>query len=108
MSGGRKDDSDKPRMELLSNIAARGTAEVLTRGAKKYGDHNWRRGIAWSRLLGACMRHLMAFTDGEDLDGETGLPHLDHLACEVQFLQEEFRTRKDLDDRWKPEVKRSK
>lgn len=102
MEEGRKSDNGKPPCELLSSIALIGTAQVLGFGAKKYASHNWRGGIAWSRLLGACMRHLLAVIGGEDLDPETGLPHIDHLAAEVMFLQEFFRTRKDLDDRYRP------
>ena len=104
---GVKHDGEKLPMDLLSVYAIEGTAAVLQAGAKKYSAHNWRGGIVWSRLIGACLRHLLAFMKGEDLDKESGLPHLDHLACEVMFLQEFYRTRKDLDDRWKqPETKK--
>jgi hypothetical protein len=81
------------------------TARVLGFGAKKYADHNWRGGFKWTRLVGALMRHTLAFLGGQDLDPETGLPHLDHAACCIMFLQELYRTRKDLDDRYHvPEV----
>ena len=99
---GIKHDSDKTPCELLSPTAMLGTAEVLAFGAKKYAPNNWRKGLAWSRVIGAILRHMYAFMQGEDLDQETGLPHLDHAACEIMFLQEFFRTRKDLDDRFKP------
>lgn len=102
---GRKDDDGKPRTDLLSAIALEGTACVLAHGAKKYGPHNWRRGIKWSRLIAALLRHTFAFMRGEDLDPETGLPHLDHMSCCVTFLQEFFRTRADLDDRYKEPAK---
>lgn len=99
---GTKHDAGKPPMGLLSGIALRGLATVLGFGKGKYAAHNWRGGIAWSRLIDACVRHLFAFIDGEDIDPESGLPHIDHLACDVMFLQEFYRTRKDLDDRYKP------
>lgn len=102
---GKKADNGKTPCELLSPIALSATAEVLGFGAKKYAAHNWRKGLVWSRILGAIFRHLLAFMQGEDLDKETGLPHIDHVACEVMFLQEFYRTRKDLDDRYKPETK---
>lgn len=101
-TGGQKADTGKAPCELLSPDAMLGTAQVLAFGAKKYAPNNWRKGLAWSRLIGACLRHLYAFMRGEDLDPETGLPHIDHLACEVMFLQEFYRTRRDLDDRYKP------
>lgn len=99
-----KYDSSKPRMELLSAIALEGTAAVLTYGAAKYSANNWRKGFAWTRIIGSTMRHLLAFARGEDLDPETGLPHLDHAACNIMFLQEFFRTHKHLDDRYVPSL----
>lgn len=61
-------------------------ARVLAFGAEKYGAHNWRKGMRWSRLLGAAMRHLAAFERGEILDPETGLHHLGHFGCCIMFL----------------------
>ena len=98
---GHKADSGKPPCELLSPDAMLGTAAVLAFGAKKYAPNNWRKGLAWMRIAAAIMRHLFAFMKGEDLDPETGLPHVDHIGCETMFLQELYRTRKDLDDRYK-------
>ncbi len=99
---GLKADSGKAPCELLSPQAMLGTAEVLAYGAKKYAPNNWRKGLAWSRIIGAIMRHMFAFMLGEDLDPETGLPHIDHAATEIMFLQEFYRTHKHLDDRYKP------
>ena len=93
---------DKRRVDLLDPIAIAGLADVLTFGASKYGDRNWERGIEWSRVYGAALRHLLAFWGWEDLDPETGLPHIDHAACNIHFLQRYFRTHKNLDDRPKP------
>lgn len=96
---GTKYDTSKSRCDLLSAIAMQATAQVLTHGAAKYGDHNWRRGFKWSRLLASTFRHLFAYMCREDVDPESGLPHIDHVATNVMFLQEFYRTRKDLDDR---------
>src|SRR5579864_6250785 len=101
ISTGIKHDSGKIRMELLSSIALRKISEVLTFGSKKYGDHNWRGGILWSRVLGAAFRHLSSYMGGEDKDKETGLSHIAHLGCCVMFLLEYEETKKELDDRFK-------
>lgn len=103
MSDSLKHDGGKAPMQLLSSIALHATSMVLAFGANKYKAHGWRAGIQWSRIIGAAFRHLCLFMGGEDIDAESGLPHVDHLACCVMFLQEQYRTRKDLDDRWKPE-----
>lgn len=101
MSNGTKHDAGKAPLDLISPIAIVATAEVLAHGRAKYGPHNWRGGLSYGRLLAAVLRHLFAFMRGEDLDPETGLPHLDHAACGIMFLQEFYRTRKDLDDRYR-------
>lgn len=70
------------------------------------GDRNWERGIKWSRVFGATLRHLFAYWLGQDHDPETGLPHIDHALCNVGFLAEYFQTRKEFDDR--PKLSRNK
>lgn len=102
MNTGTKHDGDKPRMDLLDTAALQGLADVLTFGAKKYAPHNWRNGINYSRLIAASLRHLTAVNKGEDIDPESGLLHVDHLACCVMFLSNYMHTgRTELDDRWK-------
>lgn len=99
-SGGTKFDDKKVRLELLSPIAIEEMGKVLTFGATKYDAHNWRKGIKWSRVLGASLRHIMAFMGGQDKDPETGLNHLAHAACCIMFLLEYEITHKELDDRY--------
>lgn len=98
--GGKKFDTDKVRMELLPVEALVGTAKVLTFGAKKYDDRNWEKGIKYSRVYGALMRHMTAWWNGEDTDEETGLSHLHHAGCCMMFLQTFVeREQEGLDDR---------
>jgi len=97
---GKKFDGGKVRVDLLSPIAMEEIAKVMTFGATKYGDNNWRKGIAWSRVLGALLRHTFAFMRGEDNDPETGICHLAHAGCCIMFLLEYQNTHKELDDRY--------
>lgn len=97
---GVKHDAGKPRMELLSTIALREMSVVLTKGAQKYADHNWRKGMAWSRLGGAALRHVFAWLGGEDKDPEFGCHHLAHAAVCCMFLIEYAVTKTGTDDRW--------
>ena len=101
MSSGVKHDSEKPRMDLLSTKALIQVAKVMGMGAKKYGDSNWRGGLAWSRVIGAALRHLTAFNDGENIDPESGLSHIAHLSCCAMFLLEYIETHPELDDRYR-------
>ncbi len=66
------------------------------------GEHNWRKGFKWTRLIAASFRHLVAIAKGEDIDPESGLPHVDHLACCVAFLSEHHSDKLGQDDRYKP------
>jgi hypothetical protein len=95
-----KADAGKLAVELLPFRALLSVGSVLEFGASKYGEHNWRRGLAWSRLLGAALRHLMAWGAGEKLDPESGLPHLAHAAASVLFLLELEIDGIGPDDRW--------
>lgn len=65
------------------------------------GDHNWRQNMSWSRLYAATLRHLTQWWLGQDLDSESGLPHLAHAACNLLFLIEYQYTNTKLDDRYK-------
>ena len=103
-AGGLKFDTEKPRMDLVDPHALEQLAAVLTFGAKKYAAHNWRKGIAYSRLIAAAMRHINAFNAGEDLDPESGLPHVAHAMCCMMFLLGMMQARPDLDDRYKREL----
>jgi hypothetical protein len=99
---GKKFDAFKPPMALISSKAMMELAKVLGFGAKKYAEHNWRKGMSWSRLISAALRHISAFNDGEDLDPETGLPHTAHALCCLMFLTEYALTHSGTDDRYKP------
>lgn len=100
-----KYDSSKPRMDLLPFEALEEVARALAFGAEKYGDHNWRGGMQWSRLVAALLRHVSAFVKGEDRDSESGLSHLAHAACCTLFLLSYVITSKGTDDRYKGENK---
>jgi hypothetical protein len=86
---GRKDDSNKPRWDLLPFKGLEQIVLVLTHGAKKYAPENWRVVKDWRwRYFRAALGHIVAWWSGEKLDPETKLPHLAHAACCVLFLLE--------------------
>ena len=70
---GVKFDRGKVRLDLVPTEAIHALGRILTAGAAKYGEHNWRKGMAWSRVYGAAQRHLTAFWSGDDIDGESGM-----------------------------------
>lgn len=88
MSGGAKHDEGKPRMDLVPHLAFKEVAKVMGFGSAKYDSYDWRKGLEYGRLYGAALRHMNAFWDGEDLDKESGLPHLAHATCCLMMLYE--------------------
>lgn len=97
--GGRKEDNNKSPLSLISRRANELEAQALAFGARKYDAWNWAKGMKWSRLLDAALRHLYAYADGEDLDSESGLSHLAHARCCVGFLLDYEKSHPELDDR---------
>lgn len=85
---GQKFDAGKAPLDLLPFDALIRVAHVLDLGARKYGRFNYRKGMAWGRLLAACFRHLFAWASGEGVDRESGQSHLAHAACCILFLLE--------------------
>lgn len=86
MTEARKDDSDKPRMDLIPPEALTALGSVLGMGADKYGERNWEKGMSWGRPYAALMRHLIAWWGGEDKDPESGMSHLHHVLTNAAFL----------------------
>lgn len=99
---GIKHDQGKIRLDLIPVEAKEALGRVVTYGASKYADNNWRKGIAYSRLIAAMYRHLAMFEKGVDIDEESGLRHVDHALTNLAFLATFIEEgRDDLDDRYR-------
>ena len=95
---GVKYDTDKTPYDLLDPVALEGLGNVLKFGAKKYASWNWAKGISYSRLIAALLRHTFAILRGELIDPESGLPHIDHVGCCWMFLSHHMAVRPDMND----------
>ncbi len=98
-SGGKKYDNGKPNLSLLPARAIMELGKVLSYGEEKYGAHNWRKGIKFSRNIAAALRHIFKHLSGEDIDPESGCLHLAHCCVDLMFILEYLGIRSDLDDR---------
>jgi hypothetical protein len=77
----------KTPLGLIPPFAMEQTALAHKHGAEKYGPFNWRdTGVCASTYINAMMRHINAFRDGENLDPESGISHLAHIACSCNIL----------------------
>lgn len=73
-TGARRDvQSNKPRYELIPVAALKRLAELYARGDQKYGEHNWQKGMPFSRVVASMLRHVYAYLEGERTE--------DHLAA---------------------------
>ncbi len=101
MSEPKKHDMGKTDMNYIPSLAMEEVAQVMSFGAKKYGDYNWAEGtgIQWSRYFNACLRHLWEYWRGKDFDDETGKSHLAHAGACILILLEYALLKKGLDDR---------
>jgi len=95
---GRKDDEGKSRWDLVPR-SFQEVINVYTMGARKYADRNWEKGIKWSRIFGAMMRHSWNWWWGETHDPVDGQHHLASAAWCALALMEYEETHPELDDR---------
>ena len=90
----------KTPLGLIPPHAMEQTAWVHKLGSQKYGPFNWRdTGVCASTYVNAIMRHLNAWRDGEDLDPESGITHLAHIACSCNIMMDADYCGKLQDDR---------
>ena len=100
-TGGEK-GSKLARFDLIPADALRQVAEHYGRGAKKYDDHNWRKGYDWHLSFAAMQRHAWQFWNGEDIDEETDSPHLAAVAFHALSLLTFMAEHPEFDDRYDP------
>jgi hypothetical protein len=97
-SGARFND-DKPDFSLIPLVTMEDEARVWMYGKNKYAAWNWAKGMAWSVPLACLMRHMAAWQRGEEVDAESGLPHLAHAMCNLRMLTLYAKTYPAGDDR---------
>ena len=70
-------------LELVPPVSLIYQAEAMRQGAEKYGSYNWRKKKVRAMIyVGAALRHLLAYVDGENQATDSGISHIAHaLAC---------------------------
>lgn len=69
----RDSQDDKPRYDLIPVEPLRRLAELYARGARKYSDDNFKKGMPYRRVYASLFRHLMQWASGDAQE--------DHLAA---------------------------
>lgn len=100
-SEGKKDDTGKLRWDLVPFGPLEEVVRVYQHGCTKYDDWNWEKGLTYSRMFAAAMRHLGRWWwRSEMYDSESGCHH---LACVTFYMlglmHFDMSNRAGLDDR---------
>ena len=95
-----KADRGKPSLTKVPRQIVWDIAKVRDYGFAKYGEQadRWDT-IEIGRWRDAAFRHWLAYLDDpEGFDEESGLPHIAHVACNIAFLCElEKRRREEVE-----------
>ncbi len=87
-------DDSKPRPDFISPFMLMRVGEHLAKGANKYGDRNWEKGMPFSVYIASTMRHLLKYM--------MGWRDEDHLAAIIfnvgAIIHFEETGRTELDD----------
>ena len=102
MSDGKKHDGGKLRYDLVPTLALEEVVKVITKGAEKYDDENWKNvPNGRKRYYAANQRHLVEWRKGNIYDDEMGTHHLANAISNLLFiLEKELQGWEDV-----PEVK---
>jgi len=87
------------RFDLLPPDAMWAVAEQYGRGSLKYEDRNWEKSYSWSLSFAAMMRHAWQFWGGEDIDADSGSPHMAAVAWHALALLTFYLREIGTDDR---------
>ena len=84
-----KADYGKLQMMLMLPAINRSVVRVREYGILKYKDkENWKK-VSIERWENALVRHLMEYIkDRYSKDEESGLRHIDHIACNLAYILE--------------------
>lgn len=96
---GARYNGGKADISLIPLCTLEDEAKVWMYGKQKYAAWNWAKGMDWSVPFACAMRHLAAWQRGEELDAESGLPHLAHAMCNLRMLTLYSKTYPEGDDR---------
>lgn len=90
----------KPDPSLVPASVIIALSKAFSEGARKYGAFNWRKNKVQSSVyIGAAMRHILSYQDGEDIDPEGAKHHLDGALASLAVLRDAIATGNVIDTR---------
>jgi Domain of unknown function (DUF5664) len=103
MSTGERKNNGKTRWRNVPLFLFEDVIKVGEFGESKYATYNYLKGLGLNDTLDALKRHLMKFESPyeSDMDDESLQNHLAHVAWNAIVALHMYKTRSDLDDRYK-------
>lgn len=93
----------KPPLHLILTTAMLHAAQAQKEGDEKYGRANWRdQPVSASTYVGAALRHLFKWWNGEDTDPSSGANHLGHVMTNMSIILDACHNDMLIDDRPTP------
>jgi hypothetical protein len=90
-TGARRDTNEgRGRFDLLPPHALTRLAQLYEKGALKYSERNWEKGIPLSRFFNSALRHMVNYLDGDRSE--------DHLAAVLFNIAGYIQTEKWVKD----------
>ena len=81
--------SKKPNLSIIPLRPLYEVALALYEGARKYGPWNWRdEHVDETIYVDAAIRHLNQWVAGEDIDPDSGLPHISKAIAGLVILRD--------------------
>ena len=89
-----------PTLSVIPTAALVQMGRAMENGAEKYGPFNWRQHAVKSSIyIDACLRHIMAWVDGEEDAADSGVHHLGHAMAGLAIVLDAMEADKLIDER---------
>lgn len=99
--GSKRHNKGKPQVSQLSPEFILDLANLMTKTAEsgKYEEFNWTKGQNYRTAYDSLQRHMLAYYSGEDIDPDSGFPHLLCAGANLMIMYHSYKNHPDLDDR---------
>lgn len=90
----REDQRGRGRYDLISPVGLRRLALHYEKGAEKYSDRNWEKGVPTHQCFNSISRHMLAYLDGDKSEDHLGaiawnafaMMHMEERMPEMQTI----------------------
>lgn len=81
-----KFDTGKPKLSYVPQLALWEVGKSFSYGAAKYAEFNYSKGMEYTRLTDAALRHINQALRGEDIDEESQCYHISNAIASLMML----------------------